>query len=453
MTQRPVTNHQQGGMTALDYTPSAAVAMGQVAIRGGKVTIATAPLVASVLGVTWMGGVWRVPKIQGALSDGDDAYWNPSAQPVNWGTADGACQAAGTAYFMGMVIGDAAADDEFCYVLTRVVVNIATLGGAITAVTSITGSDSSLDIAGTPGSTSAGGAIALTGGAGDGAGFAGGAVPATGGAGYAHTTGTGGAGGAATRTGGAGGTATTGTGGAGGDVGGTSGAGGAASGALGVGGASGAATFTVAAGGSCTTGTGGAGGAAGFIGGAGGACTTGTGGAGTDLTFTAGNGGTTSGAGVSGRGGNVTFTAGSSSAGGGTAGKVGHIAFEGLVVQSQGAPTALTTNATMTIAQLQTKLLTGTHAVGATQTYILPTGTLMSGGNQLSVGDSFDWTLINLSANAADTVTVAAGVDHTVVGVMVVQSVHGTTGGITGNCGTFRSRKTGATTWITYRIA
>lgn len=122
-------------------------------------------------------------------------------------------------------------------------------------------------------------------------------------------------------------------------------------------------------------------------------------------------------------------------------------------VVPQGAPTAKTVAATLTIAELLTGILTGTHTAGADQAYTLPTGTLTAAGTPtMAIGDSFDWSLINLSAAAADTVTVTAGVDHTVVGVMVVQSAHVTTGGLYGNAAQFRTRKTGATTFVTYRI-
>lgn len=125
----------------------------------------------------------------------------------------------------------------------------------------------------------------------------------------------------------------------------------------------------------------------------------------------------------------------------------------GLTVEAQGAPTALTGSATLTIAQLLTRIITDTHATGATATYTLPTGTLTDAGVDLAVGDSFEWTLINLSAAAADTVTIAAGTDHTIVGVAIIQSAHATTGGNgSGNAGSFRTRKTAANTYVTYRL-
>lgn len=119
----------------------------------------------------------------------------------------------------------------------------------------------------------------------------------------------------------------------------------------------------------------------------------------------------------------------------------------------QGAPTAMTTAATMTVAGLLSGIITGTHAAGATAAYTLPTGTLMDAASEWAIGESFDWVLINLSAAAADTITVTAGTDHTIVGNPIVQSAHSTTGGIYGNSSQWRTRKTAANTFVSYRIA
>lgn len=119
----------------------------------------------------------------------------------------------------------------------------------------------------------------------------------------------------------------------------------------------------------------------------------------------------------------------------------------------QGAPAAKTTAVTLTAAELLTGIVTGTHAAGATQAYTLPTGTLMDAASTFAVDEHFDWTLINLSAAAADTITVTAGADHTVVGTMIVASAHSTTGALYGNAARFRTRKTAANTFVTYRLA
>lgn len=116
-------------------------------------------------------------------------------------------------------------------------------------------------------------------------------------------------------------------------------------------------------------------------------------------------------------------------------------------------PTAKTTAVTLTAAELLTQLITGTHAAGATQAYTLPTGTLLDAAGSFDVNEYFDWTLINLSAAALDTITLTAGSGHTIVGNAIVQSANASTGGIYGNSARWRTRKTAANTFVTYRIA
>ena len=188
-----------------------------------------------------------------------------------------------------------------------------------------------------------------------------------------------------------------------------------------------------------TPGATGAGGAVNNIASAGGA-TSGTGGAVNN----------TAGAGTNGNanGGSVINTVGAKNG----SGLDGHIINRGLVAETQGAPTAKTVAVTVTIAELITKIVTGTHTAGATQAYTLPTGTDADAGVQLSADDSFDWYLINLSAAALDTITLTANTAHTIVGNPIVQSAHSSTGGIYGNSAKFRTRKTAANTFVTYRI-
>ena len=118
--------------------------------------------------------------------------------------------------------------------------------------------------------------------------------------------------------------------------------------------------------------------------------------------------------------------------------------------------TAKTTAATLTIAELLTGFLTGTHAAGATQAYTLPTGTDMSAGCACGDGEGFEWILVNLSAAAADSITVTAGADHTIVGNAIVISAHASTGGAITSQGVassrWYSRKTSGNTWVSYRV-
>lgn len=116
---------------------------------------------------------------------------------------------------------------------------------------------------------------------------------------------------------------------------------------------------------------------------------------------------------------------------------------QGATVRIQGAPAAVNVTATLTIADLLSGIITSTTAAAVAGT--LPTGTLTDGGftgnDALAVGDSFDWSVIATGANAF---TVGAGTDHTLVGSGVVVAV---------TSGHFRTRKTAANTFVTYRLA
>lgn len=105
----------------------------------------------------------------------------------------------------------------------------------------------------------------------------------------------------------------------------------------------------------------------------------------------------------------------------------------------QPAPSAVNATATITSAALLTGIITSTTAAAVTGT--LPTGTLLDAASGLLVGEAFDWSVIATGANAF---TVAPGTGHTIVGGAVVA---------TATTGLFRSRKSAANTFITYRIA
>jgi hypothetical protein len=105
----------------------------------------------------------------------------------------------------------------------------------------------------------------------------------------------------------------------------------------------------------------------------------------------------------------------------------------------QTTPNAVNTTATLTAAQLLAGIITSTTAAAVTGT--LPTGTLLDAADNLAVDDAFEWAVIATGANAF---TIAAGTDHTIVGSAVVA---------TATSGRFRSRKTAANTFVTYRLA
>ena len=75
---------------SLDYTPSAAVAAGEVVMRGAVPYVATRPIAANTLGSLRCDGVFDILKDTAIIADGDAIYWHTGGTPVG-GTGTGAC--------------------------------------------------------------------------------------------------------------------------------------------------------------------------------------------------------------------------------------------------------------------------------------------------------------------------------------------------------------------------
>lgn len=109
--------------------------------------------------------------------------------------------------------------------------------------------------------------------------------------------------------------------------------------------------------------------------------------------------------------------------------------------QLQGNPVALDATGALTAAAMLGGIVTSTTAAAVAGT--VPTGTIMDAADTaLAIGDSFDWSVINTGGANAFTVTAAAG--HTLVGAAAVAA---------STSGRFRTRKTAAATYITYRLS
>lgn len=106
--------------------------------------------------------------------------------------------------------------------------------------------------------------------------------------------------------------------------------------------------------------------------------------------------------------------------------------------QLQGAPVAVDTTGAVSAAAILGGIVTSTTAAAVAGT--IPTGTVMDAAAEFAIGDSVDWSVIATGANAF---TVTAATDHTVVGTAAVA---------TATSGLFRTRKTAANTFVTYRI-
>lgn len=204
MAQTPALFYSDGA--TIDYTPGSAVAAGEVVLIDSIPCIAPAAIEANVKGALAVGGIWKVPQAAEIISAGDAVYWDADGNPVTGTAGTGAATETATGNnCIGKCVETTAATDTYVKVLLNQFLQVATTLGSCTA-DDITGSDSSLAIAGQ--SAAQGGTVAIAGGPSSTSGNAGGPVTITGG-----TPGATGVGGAVTITGKAGG-ATSGTGGA-----------------------------------------------------------------------------------------------------------------------------------------------------------------------------------------------------------------------------------------------
>lgn len=110
-----------------------------------------------------------------------------------------------------------------------------------------------------------------------------------------------------------------------------------------------------------------------------------------------------------------------------------------LASQFQAAPVAVDVTGAVSAAAIFGGIVTSTTAAAVAGT--VPTGAVMDAASNLAIGDSFDWSVINTGGN---TFTVTAAANHTIVGTATVATV---------TSGLFRTRKTAAGTFVTYRLS
>lgn len=156
---------------------------------GDVVVIGTIPLVCAPTDPNLPGvnslmvdGVFDFPKDTSTFTAGDAWYWNASGNPVLGTAGTGCATSTPSAYLGGVVTDDAATEDYYVRGLLTAAKRTTTIAGSVTA-DDITGSDSSLGIAGKAGNASAGGIVAIAGGAAAAGAYDGGAVTIAGGAG------------------------------------------------------------------------------------------------------------------------------------------------------------------------------------------------------------------------------------------------------------------------------
>lgn len=124
-------------------------------------------------------------------------------------------------------------------------------------------------------------------------------------------------------------------------------------------------------------------------------------------------------------------------------------------LRTQAAPVAKTTSAVLSGAEMVAGLFTGNQGGAAAATYTTDTATAIETahaaalGRALVNGDSFEFSIINISVVAAETITLAAGATVTLVGDLTMACI---TVGDTSS-GRFLARRTAANTYSIYRLA
>jgi hypothetical protein len=102
--------------------------------------------------------------------------------------------------------------------------------------------------------------------------------------------------------------------------------------------------------------------------------------------------------------------------------------------------------ATLTADQLANGIILGNPGSSAAA-YTLPTAAQMNEGiPSMGVDRAFDFTVLNVDGSGSGVITMTASAGFTIVGIATV-------GATAGTAHIFRARKTGATTWVLYRIA
>ncbi len=108
--------------------------------------------------------------------------------------------------------------------------------------------------------------------------------------------------------------------------------------------------------------------------------------------------------------------------------------------QYQPDPVALNATGAVTALAIMGGILTTTTAAAVAGT--IPTGAVMDLASDWSIGDSVDWCVINTGPNTFTLTAAASG--HTIVGTATV---------VTAVSARFRTRKTAADTFVSYRMA
>lgn len=170
---------------------------------------------------------------------------------------------------------------------------------------------------------------------------------------------------------------------------------------------------------------------------------------------------------TSGNGGDATISGGDATAGNGNGGDLNLVggakngsgvngavrvgSASETVFFNQGAPAAKTVSATLTAAELLSKIITVNQGAAGASALQLPLATDLDTALPTSVaGDAFDFSVINISTVAAEDATITTNTGWTLVGNIDIASNAAATDK---SAGRFRARKTGAGAWTLYRLS
>jgi hypothetical protein len=113
----------------------------------------------------------------------------------------------------------------------------------------------------------------------------------------------------------------------------------------------------------------------------------------------------------------------------------------------QGAPASIPAGAaTLTTDQLATGIVLGNPGSSAAA-YTLPTAAEMNAAfPSMGVDRAFDFSVMNVDGSSSGVITMTASTGFTVVGLATIAANAGA-------AHQFRARKTGASTWVLYRLS
>jgi predicted RecA/RadA family phage recombinase len=146
----------------IDYTPGSAVVAGQVVVQANLVGIAKTAIAANTLGALSVSGIFDVDQAAEAITAGSPVYWDADGNSVSGTAGAGAATATASGNtFMGFAQATTEATDSYVRIALR---SAETVAGGVATATSITGTASTLPIAGL--AAAQGGAVSVTAGAG-----------------------------------------------------------------------------------------------------------------------------------------------------------------------------------------------------------------------------------------------------------------------------------------------